>query len=368
MPSTLLQGPIRPLNAHGAMTLSETTTVDCITRSAARPDTSQPCSRSAHESARYDQHFLQAVRQGLAGSPKRLPCKYFYDQRGSELFEQICELPEYYPMRCETQIMQDHIGSMVDAIERRRRPGSSLRLVELGSGSSVKTRWLLESLACPLTYIPIDISADHLMSVASGLRDDFPGCRIEPMAADFTTPLVLPEADDETTSATVAYFPGSTIGNFQPEQAKTLLRQIGELIPRHNNGMLLVGFDLDKDRDVLRAAYDDSRGITARFNLNLLRRINLELGGDFALSQFEHQARYNESLHRIEMHLVSQVAQQVHVGEETFSFAAGESVHTENSHKYSRQRFEALAATAGWSPRGTWTDRQGYFAVTLFEL
>jgi len=349
------------------MTISEASSVDYLTAHDTRSAESRGRAHPADNGSGIDQEFLQAVRQGLSDKPKRLPCKYFYDQRGSELFDQICDLPEYYPTRCETQIMRVHTRAMVDAIEHRRGPDCPLRLVELGSGSSMKTRWLLESLAGPLSYLPIDISADHLMGVAASLQDDFPNCQVQPIAADFTKPLTLPDAGQPADHPTVIYFPGSTIGNFEPDQAQLLLHQIGQWIPNQNEAMLLIGFDLEKDPDILRAAYDDGEGITARFNLNLLRRINLELGGDFTLSRFKHEARYNSKLRRIEMHLVSQSEQEIHIGEHRFHLKKGESIHTENSHKYSRERFEALAASAGWKLQRTWTDPQNFFAVALFD-
>ena len=233
-----------------------------------------------------DGQFLKDVVAGLTGTPKTLPCKYFYDERGSRLFDAICELDEYYPTRTELAILEQHAGEMAAQI------GPTVMLVEPGSGSSLKTRLLLDRLEDPVAYVPVDISCAHLKLMAGDLEADYPMLEVLPVCADFTTRFALPKSQRQRPAISAVYFPGSTIGNFLPEAAERLLGWMGEVVGV--GGGLLIGVDLVKDRRVLEAAYNDREGVTAEFNLNLLRRINDELGADFDLNGFEHRARYNE--------------------------------------------------------------------------
>ena len=304
--------------------------------------------------------FLDDVKTGLAAKPKRLSSKYFYDRRGSLWFDEICRLPEYYPTRTELQIMRRHSGDMA------RRLGPNVRLVEWGSGSSWKTRLLLEHLADPHSYIPIDVSGEHLQATAEGLREDYSELAITPIVADFTERFDLPDTKrGPRPERTCLYFPGSTIGNFEPEVARRLVslasRQCGP------GGAVLIGVDLQKDVRRLIAAYDDSRGVTANFNLNLLRRINRELGGDFDLEQFSHDVRYDTNHHRIEMHLRSEIAQHICVDGSRFDFECGETICTEFSHKYTVAGFNAMAQTVGVHVVDHWTDDASDFAVLMLE-
>ncbi len=308
--------------------------------------------------------FLADAIAGLSGTPKTLPCKYFYDARGSELFDQICDLPEYYPTRCELAIMDDHAARLL----RRwavRPAGRTLRVVELGSGSSVKTRELLDAAAAlqirPLTYVPVDISADHLRSTAAGLRRSYPEVRIDPIVADFTRPIDLPAGP----FTNVVYFPGSTIGNFDAAAADTLLRQVRHLAGP--GGGLILGVDLDKDPRRLEAAYDDAAGVTARFNRNLLHRLATELDSDVDPQSFEHRAVYNANLRRVEMHLVSPIEQTIRLGDRSFHLTAGESIHTESSHKYNLADLNNRVDAAGWDWVDAVTDPTGSFAVVVLQ-
>jgi dimethylhistidine N-methyltransferase len=294
------------------------------------------------------------VLQGLLRPDKHLPCKYFYDAEGSRLFERICELPEYYLTRTELAIMADAAPAIAGAL------GPKVRLVEFGSGSSRKTRLLLDHLQQPTAYLPIDLAEDALAAAVASLRAQYAALPIEPLLRDYTEPVPLPPAPAGT-ACTVCYFPGSTIGNFTADETVVFLRRVAAIVG--NGGRLLLGADLQKDLQVLLPAYNDAAGVTAAFNLNLLKRINRELGGDFDLRGFAHYAFYNAPLGRIEMHLVSLREQTVDVGDHRFGFAAGESIHTENSYKYSIAEFQALAAQAGWRPARAWTDRRGLFAL-----
>ncbi|MGD9722541.1 MAG: L-histidine N(alpha)-methyltransferase [Pirellulales bacterium] len=298
--------------------------------------------------------FLHDVLAGLSASHKRIPCKYFYDKRGSELFDRICTLEEYYPTRTELAIMERHAAEMGAQI------GPGAMLVEFGSGSSVKTRYLLDGLPQPVAYVPVDISGEHLYETAAELSLDYPHIEILPVCADFSGDFALPAATSKPTH-TAVYFPGSTIGNFLPRRAIALLRRIATLCG--TGGGLLIGIDLRKDARTISAAYNDALGVTAEFNLNLLRRINRDLQGDFDLSQFAHRADYDPLRGRVEMYLVSQRPQVVHLGGRTFEFATGETICTEYSHKYSVAEFAELGAAAGLSLHRVWTDRAGYFAV-----
>ncbi len=302
--------------------------------------------------------FAEDVQRGLAATPKQLHPKYFYDAAGSKLFDRICATPEYYPTRTEIAIMERYAGEMAALA------GPRVRLVEFGSGSSVKTRLLLAHLEQPVAYMPVDISRDHLMDVAKELAAAYPQVQVLPICADFTTPFTLPEPKRHP-ARTLVYFPGSTIGNFEPAEALGLLRRIANLAGDH--GGVLIGADLQKDIGVLETAYNDADGITAAFNFNLLSRINEELGGDFDPQRFRHHAFYNEDLNRIEMHLESLAEQTVTVAGQSYDFAAGETIHTESSHKYTEPQFAQLAAAAGMRVRHVWKDDDGLFSVQYLE-
>jgi len=303
--------------------------------------------------------LLEEALAGLSAPKKTLPCKYFYDERGSALFDRICELDEYYPTRTELSIMEDHGAEMGDAL------GTGCRLIEYGSGSSLKTRILLDHLEEPAAYIPVDISREHLMRSAEAISQRHPEFEVLPVCADFTQPFDVP-VSKEGADHTAAYFPGSTIGNFAPPEARDLLGQIATQCGDGDG--LLIGVDLRKDRSVLEAAYNDAEGVTAAFNLNLLRRLNRELGADFRLDAFEHRAHWNEHLGRVEMHLVSQEKQVVQIDGQRIHFAVGETIHTENSHKYGLEEFAELAAEAGFSVARVWTDEPELFSVQHLRL
>ena len=305
----------------------------------------------------YDEVFLNDVVAGLSGKPKTLPCKYFYDARGSELFDRICELEEYYPTRTERSIMERYADEMVAAL------GDDVVLLEPGSGSSTKTLALLDRMPNLAAYVPIDISETYLHGVAERLRLLYPGLAIHPLAVDYTRPFELPaEARGHTRHA--CFFPGSTIGNFVPTAAEHFLRVLAGVLPRE--GTLLIGVDLRKDQRILEAAYNDAEGVTAAFNLNILHRINAELGGTFPHENFFHRAHFDENESRIEMHLYARHACKVRVGgRHIFQFDAGESIHTENSYKYSPDSFARLARTAGFEVGRVWTDPDDLFSVQL---
>jgi len=292
------------------------------------------------------------VLRGLGQAQKRLPPKLFYDQHGSQLFDAITELPEYYPTRTEIEILRQHGAGIAD------RLGRGKVLIELGSGSSLKIQVLLDALQ-PRLYIPVDISRDHLLDSARALAARFPELWIRAACADYSVPFELPLDGDGGEPA--AFFPGSSIGNFEPDEARRLLRRIARLLGE--GGRLLIGVDLRKDPAILHTAYNDSQGVTAAFNLNVLTRINRELGGDFDPGAFAHRAVFNEVEYRVEMHLVSQQAQRVAVAGEVFDFARGESIHTENSYKYAIGDFHRLAATAGFDAEAVWTDPDQLFSV-----
>jgi dimethylhistidine N-methyltransferase len=307
------------------------------------------------EAQRFDEQtspFADDVLDGLSQHPKRLSPKYFYDAAGSELFEQITRLPEYYPTRTELSILRDRAGAISAILPK------GAALVEFGAGATTKVRLLLNQCALG-AYVPVDISGDFLKAQADALGQDFPGLAIYPVAADFTAPFVLPEA--VAGMPKVGFFPGSTLGNFEPHEACTFLRTAREILG--HGAQMVIGVDLEKHERVLYDAYNDMAGVTARFNLNVLHRINRELGGNFDVSAFTHRAIYNRDRHRIEMHLISRKAQTVRVLGRSFSFRAGESIHTESSYKYSLERFAALARGSGWTPRATWTDAAGMFSV-----
>jgi dimethylhistidine N-methyltransferase len=304
--------------------------------------------------------FREDVVEGLGKTQKQLSPKYFYDERGSTLFDEITRLDEYYPTRTEAAIMRDHVDEMAEAI------GPNAALVEYGSGSSEKTRILLDRLASELAgYIPVDISREHLVNAAQSIADTYPDLVVQPVCADYTSPFSLPDLAEDA-ERTVIYFPGSTIGNFNRGEATDFLRQMAEMAGP--GGGLLIGVDLKKDPTILHAAYNDREGVTAEFNLNLLRRINRELGGDFDVSAFRHEAVWRPSPGRMEMHLVSKRKQEVHIGEHTFSFEDGETIHTENSCKFSLDEFRRMARDAGFDIRSVWTDNNSLFSVQYADV
>lgn len=302
--------------------------------------------------------FRDEVLAGLRDDPKHLPSKFFYDERGSKLFEAICDLDEYYLTRTELAIMKTHIHAMVDAL------GPRVRLVEYGSGSSLKTRLLLDHLPRLAGYVPIDISREHLLQAAEAIAERYPDVPVLPVCADYTADYRLPDPEG-IVERTAIYYPGSTIGNFTPETARDFLAHTAEQVgPR---GGLLIGVDLQKDEDRLRAAYNDAQGVTAAFNKNVLRRINRELDADFDLDRFCHEAIYNAAEGRIEMRLVSEVAQRVTVEGVKIPFAAGEPIRTEYSYKYTVDGFAELADRAGWSVEKVWTDDEQLLSVQYAE-
>jgi len=303
--------------------------------------------------------FEADILKGLRAVPKRLPAKYFYDEAGSQLFERITELPEYYPTRCEMCILRDQACNIAKLIP----PGAAL--VEFGSGSSKKARILLRAAPKLAAYVPVDICGEMIEQEAAELRPDFPGLKVLPVTADITQAFELP-AEAKTAPVRIGFFPGSTIGNFDPHEAVTFLRNAGRILGE--GATLIIGVDLIKPAKVLNAAYDDAAGVTARFNLNLLTRINRELGGTFDLDTFEHHAFYNRERHRVEMHLASLRRQKVKVAGEIFEFRAGETIHTENSYKYSIESLGVLARGAGWLAAGAWTDERRYFSIQAFML
>jgi len=304
-------------------------------------------------------HFdalTDAVLEGLKKTPKEISSVWFYDELGSFLFDSICELPEYYITRTELQIMYTYAANMAQQI------GSGAALIELGSGTSLKTRLLLDHLEDPYAYVPVDISREHLLDASERLARDYPRLRIIPLCADFTQDFKLPP-NIVSAHKRVVYFPGSTLGNFAHEQARRLLTQLLAIIQA--DGSILIGIDLRKDIDMLKRAYDDKAGITAEFNLNALRHINRELGADFDLEGFDHAALWIENHSRMEMHLVSKRDQIVHLGAQSVRIVRGEHLRTEYCHKYTLESFEQLAAKSGLTIKQAWHDPQKMFAVLL---
>lgn len=300
--------------------------------------------------------MLADVVKGLNSLQKTLPCKYFYDKRGSELFEAICNLDEYYLTRTELHIMEHHLDDITQAI------GKDVQLLELGSGSSRKTRMLLDNADCLHSYVPVDISDEFLNDIADTLRLDYPDLNIYPVHADYTKPFDMPEVPPGVRR--VIYFPGSTIGNFTKENARQLISRIAGMAGE--DGGLLIGYDLIKDADILEAAYDDSKGITAAFNKNVLLHINRELSADFNIGQFRHKAVFNEEKSRVEMHLVSLADQLVCIQGHSWTISEGETIHTENSHKYSAGSFREMTA-AFFDSETTWTDPDELFCIQFLE-
>jgi dimethylhistidine N-methyltransferase len=303
--------------------------------------------------------FLSEAVAGLSQPQKTLPCKFLYDEEGSRLFNEICELEEYYPTRTEDQILRDNIGEIAGLI------GSECRLVEFGSGSSAKTRHLLTHLPNMAGYVPIDISGPQLLESAAQLSSEFPELEINPLEADYCELSEIPNTKCDP-KRTVAFFPGSTIGNFDPVAAVPFLRKIASLCG--SGGGLLIGVDRKKTRRILEPAYNDRKGVTAKFNLGILARANQELGADFDLSAFRHHAPYNETQGRIEMHLVSERAQVVHLDSQEFSFEEGEYITTEHSYKYTLPGFAGLALRAGFELVRNWEDPNHLFSVLFLRV
>jgi len=303
------------------------------------------------------QDFLAHVLEGLDAPQKWLSPMYFYDAVGSQLFDRICEQDEYYPTRTELEIIETRLAEIVSVV------GTQALIIEPGSGSSLKTRTLLAALDDPAGYVPVEISREHLLDAVESLRVAFPDLPVLPVCADFTAPFDIPSTELPTRQR-VVFFPGSTIGNFSPPDAVTLLDSLRATVTPGDG--LLIGVDLQKETAVLERAYNDAAGVTAAFNLNLLQRINSELSADFNLSRFSHRALWNAKDSRIEMHLVSEDEQQVRVGGRTFHFERGEHILSECSYKFSLDGFAALAAEAGWQRRQVWTDPRGYFSLQYF--
>jgi dimethylhistidine N-methyltransferase len=293
---------------------------------------------------------------GLSAARKTLPCKWLYDAEGAALFEAITRLPEYYPTRTELRILRESGSDIARAV------GPGAAVVEFGPGDGAKAVQLLDALCAPAAYLPVDIAPEWLEAAASRVASAFPGLRVRPVVADFTRPFELAGRADGGVRL-LGFFPGSTIGNFEPDDAVTFLRRTRSTLG--GGAYMLLGVDLIKEVGLLEAAYDDSAGVTAAFNLNLLARLNRELGADFDLSSFSHRAVWNAERERIEMHLVARRMQTVSVAGRRFRFASGETIHTENSHKYRPERLRTMAEGAGWRAAETWTDPDGLFSVWL---
>ncbi len=301
--------------------------------------------------------FADDVVEGLSLQQKAIPPKWLYDARGSALYELICEQPEYYPPRIETALLERHGRELAEAI------GPDALLFEYGAGSARKTALLVAALTRPAAYVPVDISHEALLAAAESLGRKFPRLSIRPVVADFAGPVPLPL--DAPCARRVAFFPGSTIGNLDPPDAVALLQRMRAQAGR--GGALVIGVDLPKDEATLVRAYDDARGVTAAFDLNLLARANRELEGDFPLSAFRHVARWDPRLSRIEMHLEAREPLVAHATGAAFAFRAGETIHTESAYKWEPRAFDALAAIAGWRAERTWTDERAWFAVKLYS-
>lgn len=297
--------------------------------------------------------FYADVVAGLGAKPKSIPCKYFYDERGANLFEAIVRTPEYYPTRAEIEILTVNAPDIASVV------GPRVHLVDFGAGSTHKARLLLKAMDTPASYIAVDISEEYVSKSVGALAAGFPDLKAVALAADFTQAFALPRFARAGRRA--GFFPGSTIGNFTPDEAVAFLKRTAAVLG--TGGGFLVGVDLKKDAHLLNAAYNDSAGVTAQFNLNVLARINRELGANFDLDRFAHRAVYNEAQGRVEMYLDALEAQTVHVGDRPFAFASGESIHTESSHKYTVAEFQALAESAGFLPGQVWTDRRKLFSL-----
>ncbi len=300
--------------------------------------------------------FLNDVVNGLSSSKKQLSPKYFYDEAGAEIFERICTTPEYYPTRTETIILKNSAAEIAQAI------GPNAALIEYGSGALEKVKIILNALENPLALAPIDISEEQLDIAAKNIQNEFPHLNVLPLPGDFTKPVKLPEELFEARKQ-VAFFPGSTIGNFEKPDAVNFLKSVKTTIG--DDGLMLIGVDLQKNRDTLLKAYNDAAGVTSEFNKNILTRINKELAGNFNLNEFEHVAKYNEEHHRVEMHLKSLADQTVCISGGVFHFALDETIHTENCYKYTQTSFSSLVNEAEFFPINTWTDPDELFSVVL---
>jgi dimethylhistidine N-methyltransferase len=312
-----------------------------------------------HDLAPGEESFRDAVLNGLGYARRAIPCKFFYDERGSALFEAICRLPEYYLTRTEIAILKEN------AIEIAEQMGRHCRLIEFGSGASTKVRILLQTLDDPAAYVPVDISREHLRDAAASLAEDFPALPVVAVCADYTRPFPMPPLPGPG-GKRVGFFPGSTIGNFEPDAAVAFLANYARILGP--GGEILIGVDLKKDPEILNAAYNDRAGVTAQFNLNLFERINRELDGDLDIDRFEHVAFYNEIEGRVEIYIRSLANQEAWIAGKPILFATGELIHTEYSYKYSIPEFRALAARAGFRPVDTWTDPEELFSVHYFRL
>ena len=308
-----------------------------------------------HDLQPHADDFRAAVIEGLSRPDRALPCRFLYDARGSALFDAICGLPEYYPTRTEMRILRDNAGAIADHM------GADAQLVELGSGSSTKLRILLDALELPHSYVPIDISREHLGAAAQAIQDAYPDLRVEAICADFSQAIPLPPH----LARRLGFYPGSTIGNFTPHQARAFLSQWNRRLGP--GAAMLVGVDLRKDAAIVEPAYDDAQGVTAQFSLNLLARSNRELDADFDLRRYRHEARYDAETGRVAIHLRALADQTVHIGDEGFFIGAGETIHIEDSWKYSLDGFRDLAREAGFAPADYWTDEDGLFSVHLLD-
>ena len=297
---------------------------------------------------------INEIIAGLSASPKRIEPKYFYDQNGSELFDRICTLPEYYPTRTERSIMRDNMDEIT------RLVGPRAALIEFGAGSNIKARQLLRGLESPVAYVPVEISGEYLLEQANDLKAEFPSLSVKPVVADFTKPFDLP-AHEDVPERNLVFFPGSTIGNFEVDEAESLLR-----VMKHEasiGGALLIGVDLVKDIERVTAAYNDQQGVTAAFNLNVLDHLNEGIGSNFRRNLFRHKAVYDKEHNRIEMRLIATADHSVDLQKKAIDFAAGEHIVTEYSHKYTIDGFRSLAERAGWTPRHCWVDVDNLFSV-----
>ena len=300
--------------------------------------------------------MLREVLKTFKETPRRIPSKYFYDEVGSKLFDEICDLDEYYPTRTEMKILMDNISEITESFPE------DVVMIEFGSGSSLKTKILLKNIMHLNAYVPVDISEDHLYASVDTLKKEFPQFNIKPLPADYTRPFVVPSFSEKDNR--LIFFPGSTIGNFTRDESKEFLRIMREMSGR--NGHLLIGIDLVKEREVLLRAYNDSKGVTALFNLNILKVLNKTLNADFDINGYMHEAVYNETEQRIEMHLISTKSQRVNIDDESFDIAEGERIVTEYSHKYEIEKFEELAE-GSFRLDNYWTDDKRYFAVLLMR-
>jgi dimethylhistidine N-methyltransferase len=304
-----------------------------------------------------DNEMLSESLEGLLAAPKTLPCKYFYDEKGSDLFQQICQLPEYYPTRTETLLLQSIAGEIAELI------GPACQMIEYGSGSSEKMHIILKVLIEPESFTAVDISKEHLLSVTNALSKEFPHLKVHAVSADFVRPFHVPEMIGD--GLRIGFFPGSTIGNFTHDGAIAFLQGTREVVGP--SGAMIIGVDLKKDERILHAAYNDAQGVTAAFNMNLLTRLNSELGATFNLDEFCHEAFYNTEIGRIEMHLKSLSEQTVRLGPQVISFKENETIHTENSYKYGLDEFTALAERAGYKTLKSWCDPDNLFGIYFLQ-